>query len=165
MFLRSDLDELLSMEGNPSVSLYLPTHVATREMRQDRVRLRNLLHQAAELLTGRHRRPNVEALLAPAHRLIEDDLIWAHPERALAVFLVPGRSRVHKLPLPVPEQVVVGKHLHITPLLPLLDDTRRFWLLTITGVRTCLYRGSRWELVEVPVEGLPQGFGAIRRET
>src|SRR5438445_10110 len=42
MFLRSDLDELLSMDGNPSVSLYLPTHVATREMRQDRVRLRNL---------------------------------------------------------------------------------------------------------------------------
>ena len=165
MFLHSDLDELLSMEGNPAVSLYLPTHVAGREMRQDRVRLRNLVHQASELLTRRHRRPDVEGLLAPAHGLINDERIWAHPEQGLAVFLVPGRSRVHKLPLAVSEQVAVGKHLHITPLLPLLDDSRRFWLLTITGVRTCLYRGSRWELTEVPVEGLPQGFDAIRRET
>ncbi len=165
MFLRSDLNELLSMQGNPSVSLYLPTHVATREMRQDRVRLRNLVHQASGLLTGRHRRPEVDALLAPAHHLIEDDSIWAHPEQALAVFLVPGRSRVHKLPLAVPEQVVVGKHLHITPLLPLVDDTRRFWLVTITGVRTCLYRGTRWGLAETQVDGLPQGLGAIRGET
>ena len=98
MFLHSDLDELLSMEGNPAVSLYLPTHVAGREMRQDRVRLRNLVHQASELLTRRHRRPDVEGLLAPAHGLINDEGIWAHPEQGLAVFLVPGRSRVLVMP-------------------------------------------------------------------
>jgi hypothetical protein len=165
MFLRSDLDDLLSMEGNPAVSLYLPTHVAGRELRQDRVRLRNLVQEAAKRLSGRHRRPDIEALLAPAHRLIDDDTIWAHPEEGLAVFLVPGRSRVHRLPLQVADQVVVGKHLHIAPLLPLLDETGWFWLLTITGVRTCLYRGTRWTIVEQPVDGLPQGYGAIRGET
>src|SRR5204863_2798757 len=97
MFLHSDLDELVSMEGNPAVSLYLPTHIAGREMRQDRVRLRNLLQEAFERLTGKHRRPDIEELLAPAHRLIEDDGIWTHPEQALSVFLVPGHWRVHQL--------------------------------------------------------------------
>ncbi len=165
MFQRTDLDELLSMKGNPAVSLYLPTHIAGREMRQDRVRLRNLLQEASARLAGRHRRPDIEELLAPGHRLIDDDSIWAHPEEALAVYLVPGRSRVHKLPLPVPEQVVVGKHLHITPLLPLFDEAGWFWLLTITGVRSCLYRGTRWMMMEMPVDGLPQGYAAIRGET
>jgi hypothetical protein len=165
MFLRTDLDQLLSMEGNPAVSLYLPTHVAGREMRQDRVRLRNLLQEAFERLSGRRRRPDIEALLAPAHRLIDDDSFWAHPEEALAVFLVPGGSLVYKLQQPVAEQVIVGKHLHITPLMPLLDEAGWFWLLTITGVRTCLYRGTRWIMVEQPVDGLPQGYGAIRGET
>src|SRR5436189_753479 len=96
MFLHSDLEELLSMEGNPAVSLYLPTHVSGREVRQDRVRLRNLVQEASERLSGRHRRPDIEALLAPARRLIDDESIWAHPEEALAVFLAPGRSRVHQ---------------------------------------------------------------------
>src|SRR6266850_6758764 len=135
------------------------------EVRQDRVRLRNLVQEASDRLSGRHRRPDIEALLAPARRLNDDESIWAHPEEALAVFLAPGRSRVHQLPLPVAEQVVVGKHLHITPLLPLLDETGWFWLLTITGVRTCLYRGTRWIMIENPVEGLPQGVRAIRGET
>src|ERR1043166_7345317 len=110
MFLQTDLDELLSMEGHPAVSLYLPTHVAGREMRQDRVRLRNLVQEAAKRLSGKHRQPDIEALLAPASQLIDDESIWAHPEEALAVFLAPGRSRVHQLQLPVAEQVVVGKH-------------------------------------------------------
>jgi hypothetical protein len=35
MFSRSDLDELVAMDARPAVSIYLPTHIAGREIRQD----------------------------------------------------------------------------------------------------------------------------------
>ena len=52
MFSRSHLDELVAMDARPAVSLYLPTHVAGREIRQDPIRLKNLLSSAAERLAA-----------------------------------------------------------------------------------------------------------------
>lgn len=40
MFSRNDLDELVAMDARPAISIYLPTHVAGREIRQDPIRLK-----------------------------------------------------------------------------------------------------------------------------
>ena len=63
MFLRNDLDQLLAFDKRPAVSLYLPTHPAGREVRQDAIRLRKLLSAAAKRLAAEHRAPNIDALL------------------------------------------------------------------------------------------------------
>ena len=165
MFSRSDLDELVAAEAQPAASIYLPTHVAGREIRQDPIRLKNLLSLAAERLAASRRKPEIDALLAPAEGLVADDDFWRHQEPGLAVFLAPGFSRIHKLPLPVREEIVLGEHFHIRPLLPLLEDAGNFWLLTITAKHTRAYRGSRWSFAEVTDIDLPQGVGAIRGMT
>src|SRR6267142_3969630 len=112
MFLRKDLDELLAIEAKPAVSLYLPTEIAGREIRQNAIRLKNLTAQTADRLHAELRRSQVDALLAPAASLVEDEDCWRHPENGLAVFLAPGFSRVHKLPLAVAEEAVLGPHFH-----------------------------------------------------
>src|SRR5438270_4798878 len=121
MFSRSDLDELVAMDARPAVSIYLPTHVAGREIRQDPIRLKNLLSSAAERLAATWRRPEIEDFLGPAEVLIGDEEFWRHQQQALAVFHAPGFSRIHKLPVPVPEEILLGEHFHIKPLLPLLE--------------------------------------------
>src|SRR5438093_502538 len=161
MFIRKDLDELLASEAKPAVSLYLPTHIAGREIRQNTIRLRNLTTQTAELLHAEWRRSEVDALLAPAHSLVEDENFWRCQEKGLAVFLAPGFSRVHKLPLAVAEEAVLGPHFHIKPLLPILDDAGPFRLLAISAKHTWFYQGSRWTFAEVEGLDLPQGVGAI----
>ncbi len=161
MFLRKDLDELLASEARPAVSLYLPTHVASREIRQDAIRLKNLLAQAADRLRAEWRRSEINAFLAPAASLVADENFWRHQENGLAVFLASGFSRVHKLPLAVGEEAVIGSYFHIKPLLPILDDAGPFRLLAISASHTRLYQGSRWILVEVEGIDLPQGVGAI----
>jgi len=83
MFSRGDLDELVAIETNPAVSIYLPTHTAGREIRQDHIRLKNLLSSAAERLTAQRRKPEIEALLAPVEALVGDDDFWRHQERSL----------------------------------------------------------------------------------
>ena len=81
------------------------------------------------------------------------------------MFLAPGFNRIHKLPIPVPEEAFFGDHFHIKPLLPLLEDAGSFWLLTISARRTRLYHGSRWEFAEDKELDLPQGVGKIRAMT
>ena len=164
MFSRSDLDELVAMEARPAVSLYLPTHVAGREIRQDPVRFKNLLSQAAERLRT-IRRGTDTALLASARHLIDDAAFWRHQQQGLALFLAPDFLRVHKLPIKVPEEVIVGRHFYIKPLLPLLDDAGPFWLLTISASGARFFQGSRWNFAEVPGVDLPQGVAAVRTET
>jgi Bacterial archaeo-eukaryotic release factor family 3 len=161
MFLRKDLDELLASDAQPAVSLYLPTHVAGRETRQDAIRLKNLLVQTAVRLHAEWRRSEIDAFLAPAVSLVEDENFWRHRENGLAVFLAPDFSRVHKLPLAVAEEVLLGPHFHIKPLLPILDDAGPFRLLAISAKHTRFYQGSRWTFAEVDGIDLPQGVGAI----
>ena len=70
MITTDDLRALMSVELGPAVSLFMPTHVAGREIRQDPIRLRKLIEDAARQLTAAgQRRPEAEALLAPAARL------------------------------------------------------------------------------------------------
>ena len=139
MFLKKDLDELLANDAQPAVSLYLPTHVAGREIRQDAIRLKNLRAQEAERLRAEWRRSEVDTFLSPVDTVVEEDDFWRHQEVGLTVFLAPSFSRVHKLPLVVTEELVVGIHFHIKSLLPILDDPGPFRLLTISTRHTRLY--------------------------
>ena len=66
MFSRTELEELVTMEVQPAISIYLPTHVADREGRQDPIRLKNLLSAAAERLGAGRRLPKINALLSLA---------------------------------------------------------------------------------------------------
>jgi hypothetical protein len=82
MFLRNDLDELLGCDSAPAVSIYLPTHRAGREIRQDAIRLRNLLSTAAGRLGPRLRGPEIADLIEPARRLVDDESFWRRVDRA-----------------------------------------------------------------------------------
>ncbi len=132
MFSKSALDELVATEAQPTVSIYLPTHVAGREIGQDPIRLKNLVSLAAERLAACRRGPKIDAFLAPARRLIGDSAFWRHQRQGLAVFLAPDFGRVHKLPIAAPEEVVLGSHFHLKPL---------FWLLTLSAAHTRLLPG------------------------
>jgi hypothetical protein len=162
MFSRNDLDELVAIDAPPAISVYLPTHTAGREIRQDATRLKNLLSAVAERLAASRRKAEVDALLAPAESLVADHDFWRHQEQGLGVFLAPGFDRVHKLPIAVPERFMLGGEFYIRPLLPLIDDSEPFWLLTISAKHTRLYQGSRWTFAEVTGIDLPQGVGEIR---
>src|SRR5438105_2663536 len=166
MLLRNDLDELLAYDQYPAVSVYLPTHSAGREVRQDAIRLRNLLSDAAKRLgTAGKRAPEVEALLQPARKLVDDEEFWRYQEQGLAVFIGAGFDRVHKLPIAVPEELAIANHFCIKPLLPLIDPVGSFWVLTLSAGRTRLYQASRWTFAEVTGLDLPQGLAEIWGET
>src|SRR4051812_12492437 len=79
------LRALLRSAHEHVVSIFLPTHVAGREIRQDPIRFRGLLDDAAaRLLRAGMRRPEIEAMLARAYKLAADETFWRHQEKGLA---------------------------------------------------------------------------------
>lgn len=165
MFTKADLQKLIDADAEPAVSLFLPTHIAGREIAQDPIRLKNLLAEVENrLLEAGHRRPHVADLLKPAYALVKDMRFWRHQSSGLAVFIAPDIFRVHRVPLVLDEQAFVGRAFQIKPLLPLLSDDGRFFLLTVSLARTRVFQGSKFTLNEMEGEEVPAAFMEIMKE-
>ena len=157
MFTRSDLATLTAQAPEPTVSIFLPTHPASSDGRQDPIRLKNLTARARDILVAAgHDRVTAEALLEPAAALVDDHPFWQEMEEGLALFLsADGRQHRFTVPIPLEEDVQVGSRFHLTPLLPLLENDGSFYVLTVTADRVCLYGGTRFALEHLKGADLP----------
>jgi len=151
---RGELRGLLARSGQPSLSIFLPTHRGGVDaQQQDPIRLKNLLARAEEAAaTGGLKPPEVKELFAPARRLLDDGEFWANPSDGLALFLTPGYLRTWRIPITLDEEVHVGSRFHIKPLLPLLTLNSRFYLLALSQKNLRLFRCTRheWQAIEMP---------------
>ncbi len=74
---RSDIQALAASEAEgPHVSLMLPTHRFGAGIQADQVVWKNLVNGAEALLLQDLRRADVDALLAPARELLNNNLAW-----------------------------------------------------------------------------------------
>lgn len=166
MFCKNDLERLLAVDTAPAVSIFMPTHIAGREIRQDVIRLRNLVAKAQDELCEKHglRRPDAEAFMKPVADLLDQGEFWRHMDRGLAVFLAKGVTAIHRVPIELPEEVCVNSRFTVRPLLPLLADDGNFMILTITAGRARLFSATRHGIAEEDVD-LPHGVAEVHAET
>lgn len=151
---RSELESLTKIYNDRHVSIYMPTREAGAEILENSVRFRNLLDQAEEQLTdGGMRRPAAKELLSPARPLVEDELFWQRQRSGLAVFLAQGLARKYELPLDFDELVVVSDGFHIKPLLSVLANNGRFYVLALSQHETRLLQGTRHRVGEIDLAG------------
>jgi hypothetical protein len=97
-------------------------------------------------------------LLRPARRLVEDVTFWRTQLDGLACFLAPDLLRHFRLPIPLKNRIVVGSRFHITPLLPLLHDDGRFFVLALSRNSVRLLHGTRDWVREIDVANLPSNL-------
>lgn len=155
-FTRADLKRLARIDQHPCLSMYLPTHRAIPETRQDPIRFKNLIQQATEaLIEAGCRRTEAEKILEPAESRRKDEAFWNHQSDGLAMFLAEGFSEEYRLRRSFEERVVVNNAFHVTPLLPLAHGNGRFHVLAISQNSCRLFRGDRDEIVELEVDELP----------
>ena len=150
MLRRAEIEELARARTEPAVSIYLPTHRGGAEIRQDPIRLKNLLAAASERVGEEH-----EPVLEPGRRLLTDTEFWRHQGDSLALFLAPDRSRWYRLPEPVAERVAVGDRFHLSPLLPLVGEGGRFYVLALSQGRVRVLEASRRSYREMDLEDVP----------
>ncbi|HET8729357.1 MAG TPA: hypothetical protein VFO41_17790 [Alphaproteobacteria bacterium] len=167
MFTKEDLKVLMTADAAPAISIFLPTHVAGPDIMQDPIRLKNLLADAEARLVEKKgmRRPDAVEILKAGHLLVDDPDFWRHQSTGLAVFLAPGISRVHRVPLEFDEALFVGDRFQVKPLLPLLADDGRFFVLTISLSQVRLFEGSKFRLDQRRPDELPKNVAEVVGET
>lgn len=151
-----DLKTLLSEDSGRHISLYMPTHQAGKDTEQDPIRFKNLLREAEEgLLAMELRPPEVQDILKPAQRLLQEPDFWRNQSDGLAVFFTPTTSHVYRLPLPFEELVTVSHRFHLKPLLPLFVNDEHFYILALSQNQVRLLEGTRYSVNEIKLESMP----------
>src|SRR6516162_18486 len=159
---KADLRALLGKHETPCVSLYLPTHGGGSE--QDRIRWKNLLVAAEQPLLDRGlRSPQVRETLEPARHLLKDEEFWKDQSDGLAYFQAAGWARSYRLPMAFAVHVFVGDRFHIKPLLPLVNENGRFFVLALSRNQVHLFQGDAYTLRQVNLKKVPKSLAEALR--
>lgn len=156
---REEIKALLEQSPQNSVSIYMPTHPAGPEVRQDPVRFKNLVKEAeARLIDAGLEQNEAMELLAKAHQLDQQNFWESMGDQGLAVFISKDIFRYYTLPIDFKELVVVTDRFHVKPLLPILNGNGRFYLLALSQKDVRFFEGTHYTIKEVEVENLPQSL-------
>lgn len=153
---QEELRMLLNQSGQWCLSIYLPTHRMGPEMRQDPIRLKNLLRTAeGHLMALGVEEEAARKTLRPLQELLANEQFWQQQSEGLALFLNQELFRYYNLPLDVPELTVVTERFHLKPLLRVLSSAGNYHLLTLSQNQVKLFAGTRFALQELTLPGMP----------
>lgn len=149
------LKALLTRQGPPCVSLYMPTHRHNPDNLQDPIRFKNLVRELENSLTEKYPARDVKDLLAVVRAFQDDYRFWTHQLDGLAMFAAPDLFEVYQLPRRMPERAVAADTFHLKPLLRYAQSADRFHLLALDRGKARLFVGTRDRVDEVE---LPDDF-------
>lgn len=141
----------------PCVSITMPTVQVGEQTQQNAIRFRNLITRAENHLTEAHVDAATTAeLLGRLRRVGEPgDGFWQLQSQGLAVYVSPDAMRVYRLPLPLAEAVMVDEHFNVTPLIPLMNNGTRFYVLAISQAAVRLVACNQYQFGTIDLPGAP----------
>lgn len=155
-FGRDQLKELFQVDTAPAVSIYMQTHRKGAEVAAQPLRLRAAIEEARGILSVDGRGgDDGEDVLAPLEALVDDRDFWRHQADGLAMFASRDFGRLYRLPVRVPDLVVVGPTFHTRPLIELLQAPERFWVLLVTQKEVRMWEGTVSDITPVNLSAVP----------
>lgn len=159
---RTDFNNLAQTEELPAVSIYLATEQSGAATRQNPIRYKTLLKNAQEQLLARGLRDDdVDAVLEPARRLVNDQDLWQHADTGLAVFISPTTLATYRLPVDFREFAFAGERFYLTPLFPLFTYDGTFYVLAVSRDSARVIKCSRQSAEEVKPEHMPRSLADV----
>ena len=159
-FGRDQLKELFQVDTAPAVSIYMETHRKGAEVAAQPLRLRAAIDEARGILSG-DGTDGVDDVLAPLEALIGDQEFWRHQADGLALFASRDFGRLYRLPVQMPDMVVVGPTFHTKPLIEFLQAPERFWVLSVTQKEVRVWEGSISEMAPVNLAAVPSSLQEV----
>lgn len=151
---RHDVLLLQKFSGYPALTITMPTHRTSPENRQDPIRLKNLVVQAADRLLGEFSKREVDTLLLRLEKLAEG-IDYRYSLDGLALFVNHDIGRSLQLPFTVAERVVVDESFLTRDLVFAMNRLVRYWTLVLSEKPTRLYECVRQDFIEVQGEEFP----------
>ena len=162
---RHDVRLVQQIMGYPCISITLPTHRTSPQNRQDPVRVKNLVRQAADRLLQEFPKREMEPLLIRLEKLAES-IDYNNLLDGLVLYANQDYSNSFMLPFSVKERVVIDETFFTRNLVHALNHTTRYWVLVLSEKPTRLYEGTLDTLIEIQEEGFPMehtGPGGSKR--
>jgi hypothetical protein len=151
------LQELLTVNNETCLSLYMPTHQSHPENQQDPIVYKHLLKQLEVSLLQQYPDNEVKQHLQPLELLIKDEVFWNHTRPGIAIFSAPGVFKVVGLQNSFKELAIVANSFYTKPLRQYLQTTDRYQVLGLSLDRIQLFEGNRHSLVEISLpDDLPK---------
>lgn len=154
---QESVTELLQSDAHPAVTIYIPmvNSAAPPHISENQIRFKNMVHRAQEKLAGSEDGKKLSKDLSHLLTCYYDDMdFWKSQSRALLITAAPDMVRLFKLPVDSEEYVAVDEAFHLAPVLALLSDDRRFYVLALAQQHSRLYRGDMHGLELMDI-GLP----------
>ena len=149
---RTEIQKLASQISFPCVSLYMPAEKAGAETRKNPIRFKNLLSEAETKLKNLGDTNDLTQQLNTAKSYIENYDFWQHQESGLAFFISQAGIKYYTLGGDFVEVVTVSDRFYLQPLLPIINQNTKFYLLTLAQNEVQLFIGNRdgIKLIELP---------------
>jgi hypothetical protein len=156
---KTELETLMTASGDRCVSIFMPTHPAGPETKQDPIRLKKLLRAAEKDLGESGLRPRaIQERLQQAWALLELPGFWREQKDGLAIFIAPDMTRDYQLSIPVKRLLVIADRFHLKPLLPLFSGDGTFYILALSQNEIRLLRATQNEVRPVELENAPESM-------
>lgn len=155
---KKDIEKLLNVQNNTNgalcISIYIPTHRAGQETLngKDHLLFKNKVRETKQLLEKQGLSDaEIQEYVKPAEALLDDSSFWRHLGEGLAVFITKGFSTYYTLPIEMPEEVYVLDQFYFTPMLPLLSQNGRFFILSVYRERVSFYEATIEKIRQIDI--------------
>lgn len=156
---KEQLRNLIEKEEEYMVSIYIPTVDARIEVKQGQIKLKNALREAENKLEeiGLDKK-DIEKLLNPADKYIDEKEFWLDHSDGLALFITKDTFTLYRLPIEFEQTVVVGDEFYIKPLLPLFTGDGAFYILAASKNDVRLFQATRDSISKIILTDTPKSL-------
>ncbi len=154
---RKEVLELLSHKNYPCISIMLPTHRTSPQNKQDAIRLKNLVREVENRLSGKVNSNEASLLLEKVNYLVET-VDHNYTLDGLALFVNMNVAVKFDIPFSVKEQVIIDETFATRNLIYTLNRSPKYLVLVLSEKPTRLFEGLRDSLIEVERNGFPIYF-------
>jgi hypothetical protein len=149
--------ELLAQSQRPCVSIIMPTAPMGADIRQDTIKLKDMVRQAESQMVATGVRDTIaKDILEPANGLMNDPVFWEHGEKGVALYFAPGFFRYYYLPNDVEEMVAVSERFNLKPLVSLAAASGQYYILAVSKHQVRVLEATRTSVRELHLPDMPQ---------
>ena len=147
---RSDFQKLAEQRNSVSISIYMPAEKAGAETRKNPILFKNSVREAEEKLEQSNKATaEIIEVLNSAKDYIDNHDFWQHQDSGLAFFIDASGIQYYRLPYSFKQRVEVSDRFFLKPLLPVITNNSKFYLLALSQNQVQFFLGSHYSLNQV----------------
>lgn len=150
-------ESLANFRNEICVSIFIPTQRAGKEVLEGKNKT-HLKSQLDEIKRDLNRKgvskEKISKITNPIQEIVEDRDFWRHQADGLAIFSSEDFIEKFTLPIAFPPLIHISSEFYIKPIIPLLNNDGRFYLLSITPYDVKFYEASKYSIDEIKVDDL-----------